>query len=318
VDTDGNVYVAGSSDASWGSPILAYSSSDYDTVVAKLNADSHQISGNAGVAGATLSYTDGVMKTATSAADGNYSLTVSYGWWGTVTPSKPGFSFLAVKRSYAFVTGDLTAQNYAAASPVGSITTVRPTYSWTKVKKATQYQYQVWKGTSLVYTQTVAASACGTDLVLCSNNPGVNLAYAIYQWRYQAQVGGAWQAYTPFRTFKIPLKPKAGFWKGMSGDVTFYVTPDQAHVVQFTVTFRNRCGRTQFTRTIPGPLSLTTVITPQLTFTRKFLFTGAFYGSGAFTTPSRVSGTAGYKFSNPTCDTGLQPWAASWKNTNQP
>jgi hypothetical protein len=74
------------------------------------------ISGNAGVAGATLSYTDGTSKTATADSSGNYSFTVSYNWSGTVTPSKSGYTFTPPSRSYGNVTSNQTNQNYTATT----------------------------------------------------------------------------------------------------------------------------------------------------------------------------------------------------------
>jgi parallel beta-helix repeat protein len=74
------------------------------------------ISGNAGVAGAILSYTDGSPKTATADGSGNYSFTVSYNWSGTVTPSLTGYTFTPSSRPYTNVITDQTGQNYAAAA----------------------------------------------------------------------------------------------------------------------------------------------------------------------------------------------------------
>ena len=51
------------------------------------------ISGNTEISGVTLSYTDGTPKTVTSQADGSYSLTVSSGWTGTVTPAHACYTF---------------------------------------------------------------------------------------------------------------------------------------------------------------------------------------------------------------------------------
>ena len=51
------------------------------TFKTKLNTQS-VIIGNAGVARAVLSYTDGVLKTVTANGSGNYSITVPYGWSG--------------------------------------------------------------------------------------------------------------------------------------------------------------------------------------------------------------------------------------------
>jgi hypothetical protein len=76
--------------------------------------DTVTISGNAGVAGATLSYTDGSPKTATTDGNGAYSFTVPYNWSGTVTPSKAGYTFSPVNRTYTNLTSDQTNQNYVA------------------------------------------------------------------------------------------------------------------------------------------------------------------------------------------------------------
>jgi FtsP/CotA-like multicopper oxidase with cupredoxin domain len=67
---------------------------------------------NAGVAGVTLSYMDGTLKTVNTDASGNYSLTVSYNWTGTVTPAKTGYVFSPVNRIYTNLLSDQTAQNY--------------------------------------------------------------------------------------------------------------------------------------------------------------------------------------------------------------
>jgi hypothetical protein len=73
-----------------------------------------KITGNAGVGGATLKYNDGGLKTATANASGGYSLVVSYGWSGTVTPSRLGYSFLPASKTYTNVTANQLGQNYAA------------------------------------------------------------------------------------------------------------------------------------------------------------------------------------------------------------
>jgi hypothetical protein len=72
------------------------------------------ISGNTGVGGVTLSYTNGTPLTVTSDAAGNYSISVPQGWTGTVTPSKPAYSFTPANRSYTNLSGNQTAQNYTA------------------------------------------------------------------------------------------------------------------------------------------------------------------------------------------------------------
>ena len=72
------------------------------------------ISGNTGVAGVTLRYTYGTPRSVQSDGSGNYSITVPYNWSGTVTPSKIGYLFAPVNRTYSNVVANQVGQNYAA------------------------------------------------------------------------------------------------------------------------------------------------------------------------------------------------------------
>jgi len=47
--------------------------------------------------------------------DGNYSVTVDYGWSNTVTPFKEGYKFTPESKSYVAVTKDMTNENYTAS-----------------------------------------------------------------------------------------------------------------------------------------------------------------------------------------------------------
>ena len=80
------------------------------------SAVTYTISGNAGVAAATLSYVDGTTNTASADGAGNYAIAVPSGWSGTVTPSKTGYTFTPVSRPYTSVLADQTAQNYTASA----------------------------------------------------------------------------------------------------------------------------------------------------------------------------------------------------------
>ena len=77
------------------------------------------ISGNAGVAGATLSFTDGTPKTASADGSGDYTLTVSYNWSGSVTPSQTGFAFIPASRTYTNVLASMTGEDYVATTTHG-------------------------------------------------------------------------------------------------------------------------------------------------------------------------------------------------------
>jgi hypothetical protein len=87
---------------------------DSITVNVTILAVTYTISGNAGVDGAVLSYTDGTPKTATATIGGAYSLTVSSNWTGSVTPSLAGYTFDPLSRSYSNVLADRTDEDYTA------------------------------------------------------------------------------------------------------------------------------------------------------------------------------------------------------------
>jgi hypothetical protein len=74
----------------------------------------YTISGNAGVAGATLSYTDIIPKTVTSDASGNYLIDLPSGWSGTITPSKTGYTFTPGSKSYTNLSFNMVGQDYTA------------------------------------------------------------------------------------------------------------------------------------------------------------------------------------------------------------
>jgi predicted outer membrane repeat protein len=86
-------------------------------------ADYIMISGNVGVAGVSLSYTDAIPKTVTADNNGNYSIIVSVGWSGTVTPSKRDYTFTPANRSFSNIQSDQIGQNYTAQYVGGADTT---------------------------------------------------------------------------------------------------------------------------------------------------------------------------------------------------
>ena len=104
-------------------------SRDYTNVTADKTSQNYSvlvaISGNAGVGGATLSYTDGTAKTATADIDGAYVINVPRGWTGTVTPSKAGFTFTPSHRSYSNLLTSQSAQDYTALDAPIVLSSVR-------------------------------------------------------------------------------------------------------------------------------------------------------------------------------------------------
>lgn len=80
------------------------------------------ISGNTGVGGVTLSYSDITAQTVTSNGSGDYSLTVNSNWSGTVSPSLTGYVFTPPSRSYSHVLTDKNNQDYAASNATATRT----------------------------------------------------------------------------------------------------------------------------------------------------------------------------------------------------
>ena len=77
-------------------------------------ADLKTISGNAGMADATITYNDGRLRSIITDKNGDYILAVPTGWSGAIKPSKPGWSFTPDHIDYVAVSSDQTDQNYDA------------------------------------------------------------------------------------------------------------------------------------------------------------------------------------------------------------
>ena len=78
------------------------------------SAPTYTITGDAGVEGATVAGTS--LTSATADGSGDYSLTAPYGWTGTITPSKSGYTFSPTTITVSTaVTANLTGQNFTAA-----------------------------------------------------------------------------------------------------------------------------------------------------------------------------------------------------------
>jgi agmatine/peptidylarginine deiminase len=79
------------------------------TIQANFAVNQYTISGNTGVGDVTLEGL-GIV----SDGSGNYTKTVDYGWSGTVTPSKAGYTFAPTSRTYTDVAEDHIGDDYAA------------------------------------------------------------------------------------------------------------------------------------------------------------------------------------------------------------
>jgi fibronectin type 3 domain-containing protein len=85
--------------------------------------------------------------------------------------------------------------------PSGTILDTTPTFQWTKVTSAIKYRYQLYTGTTLVYTKTAQSSVCG--MTYCKATPLTVLKYQKYKWRVSAYVGGVWKPWSTYRFFTV-------------------------------------------------------------------------------------------------------------------
>jgi hypothetical protein len=297
------------------------------------------ISGNAGVGGAILSYTDGILKTATADGGGLYSFTVPSGWSGTVTPSKLGYSFYPVNRSYTNILANQTGQNYtvtpatiyriylplvlkAAPAPGAFNKTApangatgqpaNPTLSWGASSGATSYEYCI---------DTSNDNTCNTSWISTAASTGVGLSSltpaATYYWQVRANSvtyadGGTWWSFT---IASGPSGPTPGYWQSSGGNTNFYVTPNQITVRNFKILVNlGSCGSYWIYRNIPaGDISI---------LSNQFSSGGSFYASGTFDSSIAAHGTTGLSSFGPICgyywSGGPWSWSATWQNGSQP
>jgi len=87
--------------------------------------------------------------------------------------------------------------------PSGTISDTTPIYKWSTVTGATQYSFSAYKGTTLIYSKTVASSACGSDPLSCYYQPTNVLSSGAYTWKVRAFVGGVWKAYSSSKSFTV-------------------------------------------------------------------------------------------------------------------
>jgi hypothetical protein len=83
-------------------------------VRANFTIDAYTISGTVGTAGAILNYIDGTAKKVTADGSGKYTISVTGGWSGKVTPSKGGYIFSPSSKTYSSLVENKADQNYGA------------------------------------------------------------------------------------------------------------------------------------------------------------------------------------------------------------
>jgi Tol biopolymer transport system component len=165
-------------------------------------------SGGTGISAVVMS---GLPGNPSTDADGYYTGTVDYGWSGTITPTKTGYSFSLPSTSYSNVTSNQTT-NYTgtlsalppaptAQAPAngGTVTTLRPTLQVASISGATQYNFRVYSSGNLVRDVNTTSNSWTLDVDLQNG--------AVHEWDCRAQNAAGWGSYfSPRWTFYIPYK----------------------------------------------------------------------------------------------------------------
>lgn len=137
-----------------------------------------------GVAGVALMASGGTGSTAT-AADGSYSLSVDYGWSGTVQPSFSGGTFTPGSRSYTSVTTEQEAQDFGWEPPVsGGDRYVSPT-------GASVYPFTNWATAATNLQWAINAANAGESVWVANGTYGVALPVTVGKAIWVRSVDGA-------------------------------------------------------------------------------------------------------------------------------
>ena len=91
--------------------LVDHSDQDFSASVATFTIRGRVTHDGSALSGLTLS---GLPCDPTTNTNGDYSATVEYGWSGTATPTKAGYTFTPSNRSYSNVQANQTSQNYSA------------------------------------------------------------------------------------------------------------------------------------------------------------------------------------------------------------
>jgi len=181
--------------------------------------------------------------------------------------------------------------------------------SWGASTNATTYYY-CYDTTSNTNCEGTWTSTTSNSAVISGLTPNTTYYWQVYAENTGGTVYADTGAWWSFATGAAPSGPTPGFWESTTGD-EFYVNPARTQVLNFTIYVSSPCGDLEITRTSPVTIS-----------GNSFSFTGTFFASGTFDTPTSAHGQDGLSnFYVPGCgylDGGPWNYTATWKNSNQP
>jgi hypothetical protein len=134
------------------------------------------------------------------------------------------------------------------ATPNGTITNVTPTYTWSAIDGATQYTYNLFSGSTTVYSKTVTSSSC--DATTCTSTPTTALADGSYTWNVSAYVNGVWKSYSSSQAFAVTTVPTLTSPSGLITTTTpTFTWSTIASASQYDLTVLNN-GTSVYTQTV--------------------------------------------------------------------
>ena len=90
-------------------------------------------------------------------------------------------------------------------APVGVTPATSPSYKWSAIQSASQYNFQVVKGGTLLYSLTIGKNQCDSNI--CSYNTSRLLSDGVYSWRVRSYIGGVWRKFSPWTSFTVKAQP---------------------------------------------------------------------------------------------------------------
>ena len=87
-------------------------------------------------------------------------------------------------------------------TPATTIYVNEPTFTWSEITDATQYQIQVYNSSSKKVIDMITTDFTCSDSI-CSVTATKSLSNGAYKWRIRTYYNGSWRSYSSYKSFKV-------------------------------------------------------------------------------------------------------------------